>query len=354
VSEALREAVVVAAPEDATRSVAGVPLLVRTLLVLQRAGIERVHLVGGDPPADARIRVAVVRNGAPADPHLVIGAGTVVDQRLVRAAVEAGAPLAWQRGAARVERRPPIPARATEPTAGTLLDASAPRARIEDALLRGLENPTDGYLDRVLHRRFSRPTTRLLLRTPITPNQVTVAGVVVGIAGGLLLGSASATGVLAGVVALVVSGVLDCSDGEIARIKFTESRMGHLLDITGDTLVHAALLFGIVRYLARIEALPDAGTLTLLCVGVVGSFAAITWSEHTVARRHRVAGAWENRVLDGVLSPLTTRDWYVFPVAFAVAGRLDVLVPAAAWGAQLFWVAALTLVWRVLRREPPA
>ena len=62
------------------------------------------------------------------------------------------------------------------------------------------------------------------------------------------------------------------------------------------------------------------------------------------------ARAWENRVLDGVLSPLTTRDWYVFPVAFAVVGRLDALVPAAAWGAQAFWIVVVVLVARVLAR----
>jgi phosphatidylglycerophosphate synthase len=146
--------------------------------------------------------------------------------------------------------------------------------------------------------------------------------------------------------------VLDCCDGEIARIKLSESRIGHLLDIVGDTLVHAAVLAGIATQLARTGAWPGAATLALLTIGVVGSCAAITWSEQSEARRHRVAGAWENRVIEGVLSPLTTRDWYVFPVAFALAGRLDVLLPAAAWGAQAFWVTVVVLVWRVLRRTP--
>ena len=87
-------------------------------------------------------------------------------------------------------------------------------------------------------------------------------------------------------------------------------------------------------------------------MGVAGSFVAITWSEQTEARRRLVKNSWENRVLDGVLSPLTTRDWYVFPIAFTLAGRLDALLPAAAWGAQVFWVTVLVLVWRVLRRAP--
>jgi phosphatidylglycerophosphate synthase len=136
----------------------------------------------------------------------------------------------------------------------------------------------------------------------------------------------------------------------MARMRFAESAIGHTLDVVGDTLVHAALLAGIALRLAHETAWPGTGTLVLLAVGVVGAFVTITWSERNEARRHRVRGAWENRVLDGVLSPLSTRDWYVFPIAFALAGRLDVLVPAAAWGAQAFWVVVALLVWRVLRR----
>ena len=350
----MREAVVLAGPEDFSSRVAGVPLLVRTILVLQRAGIERVHVPGSvEVPSDARIRVTIGREASPTGTHLVVGAGSVVDQTLVRAASAAERAVCWEQDGARIERRSGgPPPHATAPPAGVLLPATTPPAIVEQSLLRGLENPRDGYLDRLVNRRCSRPLTRLLLPTGLTPNHVTVIGVALGIAGGLLLGAASMAGVLAGVVALFVSGVLDCCDGEIARIKLTESRLGHLLDIVGDTLVHAALLAGIATQLARTGAWPGNATLILLAVGVAGAFAAITWSEQTERRRHHVANAWENRVLDGVLSPLTTRDWYVFPVAFALAGRLDVLLPAAAWGAQVFWMTVAVLVWHVLRRAP--
>jgi phosphatidylglycerophosphate synthase len=147
----------------------------------------------------------------------------------------------------------------------------------------------------------------------------------------------------------VASGVLDCCDGELARMRFAESRLGHWLDVTGDTVVHVALLAGVAMRIARTASVPGWPTLALLLVGVLGAFAVISWSEETEARRHRV-DAWQNALLDGVLSRLTTRDWHVFVVAFAIAGRLDLLVPAAAVGAQAFWLAALGLLVRVLRR----
>jgi len=224
-----------------------------------------------------------------------------------------------------------------------------PRATLERALLRGLRNPRDGYLDRLISRRLSPSLTRVLLPTGMSPNAVTVLGIVVGIAGGLLLGSPGAAGVALGVMLLILSGVLDCCDGEIARLRFAESRLGHWLDITGDTVVHVAVIAGVATRIGREGAFPGWPTLALLLVGVVGAFVVMTWSEETEERRHRV-DAWENRLLDGILSRLTTRDWHVFVVAFAAAGRLDLLVPAAAVGAQFFWATVLVLVLRVLRR----
>ena len=122
-----------------------------------------------------------------------------------------------------------------------------------------------------------------------------------------------------------------------------------MLDVTGDTVVHLALFAGIALTLGRTGAFPDRDTLILLVTGVAGAFAAITWSEVNEARRHRVR-CWENRVLDGVLSPLSTRDWYVFPLVFALVGRLDWMVDAAAIGAHVFWIGVAVLVWRVRLR----
>ncbi len=211
-------------------------------------------------------------------------------------------------------------------------------------------NPRDGYIDRLLYRPLARPVTRRLLATSLSANAVTVAGAAIGVAGGLLVGSPRAAGTVLGVLCLIVSGVLDCTDGELARRRGTTSRLGHALDVIGDTVVHAALLAGIVRRLARSSVLPGRWELLALGLGVVAAFGVITLSEATEARRRRVT-RWENGVLDGILGPLTTRDWYVFPVAFALAGRLDLLVPAAALGSNLFWLVTLVLLGRVLRAD---
>ena len=63
-SEPVRDAVIHASATDASARVAGVPVLVRAILVLQRAGMERVRIAGADVPIDPRIRVMVVRDDA--------------------------------------------------------------------------------------------------------------------------------------------------------------------------------------------------------------------------------------------------------------------------------------------------
>jgi phosphatidylglycerophosphate synthase len=211
-------------------------------------------------------------------------------------------------------------------------------------------NPRDGYLDRLIFRRVSAPLTRLLLRTPLSPTDVTVIGTVAGVTGGLALALSWPLGAVLAVGLLACSSVLDCSDGELARLRQRESRLGHVLDVTGDTLVHGALFAGIALVLGRDGAFPDRRTLIALATGVAGAFAAITWSEATEKRRRRVA-CWENRVLDGVLAPLTTRDWYLFPLGAALAGRLDMLLTGAAVGAHVFWISVVVLVVRALRRS---
>jgi len=365
VSATIGEAIVLT-NGDGERPVAGVPLLLRTILSLQRAGVERLTLVGAPAPTDPRIRLRL--GTAPAlspteDERLcvIVGAGTVIDEALVRELGRQARPgevLEVVRDGVRIRVAPgPLvtaPARRTlDARRGTLGPAGAPAREQAEQLLRGLENPRDGYFDRLLYRRISRRLTARLLPTPITPNAVTVAGIAAGMAGGLLLGLPGAGTTLAAILLLLASSVLDCCDGELARLRFAESRLGHWLDVTGDTVVHLALLAGIALRLAGSGEMPSLPAMVGLATGIVGAFAAITLSEQSEARRRRVPG-WENRVLDGVLSPLSTRDWYVFPVALAAAQRLAWLVPAAAVGAHVFWVTAALLLWRALGKSRAA
>jgi hypothetical protein len=88
--------------------------------------------------------------------------------------------------------------------------------------------------------RFFRPAglrlARALAPTAVTPNQVTLWGVLVGVLAGHLFWYSSRTVNLIGVVLFLVSDVFDSADGQLARLRGTSSRYGRLLDGAGDNV----------------------------------------------------------------------------------------------------------------------
>ena len=107
-----------------------------------------------------------------------------------------------------------------------------------------------------------------LRNTPITPNQVTFLSAVIAAGAGAML--ALLTGWTWLVVAAVVfefSFVLDCADGQLARLRKMASPLGHLLDFLMDEL-KAMLIFGCVA----VRMWRDTGDLRMLLVGLGGGF----------------------------------------------------------------------------------
>ena len=107
-----------------------------------------------------------------------------------------------------------------------------------------------------------------LQRTPITPNQVTFLSAVVaaGACAMLVLLPGHLWLILAALV-FEFSFVLDCADGQLARLRKIASPLGHLLDFLMDEL-KAMLLFGAVA----VRLWQDTGETYLLVVGIAGLF----------------------------------------------------------------------------------
>jgi CDP-alcohol phosphatidyltransferase len=88
--------------------------------------------------------------------------------------------------------------------------------------------------------RFFRPAglrlARALAPTAVTPNQVTVWGMLVGVLAGHLFYYSSRTVNLIGVALFIVSDIFDSADGQLARMRGTSSRLGRLLDGSGDSV----------------------------------------------------------------------------------------------------------------------
>jgi len=120
----------------------------------------------------------------------------------------------------------------------------------EKHLLASLVKDTDGFISRHINRKISLYLTRHLMRTRITPNQITAVVLAIGIcAGPAIIAMGGYGGILAGALLYYFSSVLDGCDGEISRLKFMGTPLGAWLDTVGDDIVGLSFLIGLYTVL---------------------------------------------------------------------------------------------------------
>jgi CDP-diacylglycerol---glycerol-3-phosphate 3-phosphatidyltransferase len=119
------------------------------------------------------------------------------------------------------------------------------------------------YLRRWLDLAFA-PIATLLLWCRITPNQVSLMGVLLNLASAALLVQGQL--VLAGLVYLL-AGSLDLLDGALARLAKMSSRFGAFLDSTADRISEGVVFAAIAYYFARHGQPVDAALTVLALLG---------------------------------------------------------------------------------------
>jgi phosphatidylglycerophosphate synthase len=212
-------------------------------------------------------------------------------------------------------------------------------AEAERHLYGALGSPIDTPLDVLLHRRLSRHISRLAVRLSITPNQITAASLIVGLASARCFWHADATAAAAGLVLYTTAVVLDHADGEVARLTLAESAAGEWLDVGADTVVHTSLV--IAMGVSAGVATASGPALGLVAgAGVIASAA--------------VAKIWppkgDTDAVGTVLDRLSTRDgFYAMLLLFiaALAAYPPALLPlmiVVAAGSHAYWLARLTYV----------
>jgi phosphatidylglycerophosphate synthase len=102
-------------------------------------------------------------------------------------------------------------------------------------------NSGEHWAGRLYVRRLSPYLTRLLLRTPITPDGVTWLMIASGLLAALALTLPGIGGALGAALLIQLQILLDCSDGELARWLDRRSPSGVYLDRIGHWLTEAAL-----------------------------------------------------------------------------------------------------------------
>jgi hypothetical protein len=126
----------------------------------------------------------------------------------------------------------------------------------ERALRASGNRVDDGFYSTFVLRRLSKPLTEVALRLGMSPNQVSLTSLVVGLLAAGLFGVAGFWATLAGAVLLQASIVIDCVDGEVARRTRRFSDLGAWLDASTDRVKEYAVYAGLA-----VAASPDAWLL---------------------------------------------------------------------------------------------
>jgi len=121
------------------------------------------------------------------------------------------------------------------------LATAADLPRAERHLLRSLIKDEEGFVSKHFDRTISLAVTRRLAGTRITPNQMTLIAVGIGVLGAPFFLSMRPSVQVWGGILFLLHSIVDGCDGELARLKFQESRYGGVLDFWGDNVVHVAI-----------------------------------------------------------------------------------------------------------------
>ncbi len=220
-------------------------------------------------------------------------------------------------------------------------------------ILRYVWKETDGVHARA-NKRLALPFIKLLLKTPVTPNMISVAGVFVSLAAGYFFSLGSYRYYLLGALVSYVSALFDHFDGSIARLKNMESAFGCYFEQVCDFAYYFSFALGVSVGLYR-----ETNNQSYLFLGAAFFFGAlaglltISYQRKEFAKNpSHLATQAQRKLEDNKQNPIyrfgrtayflakrPVMPYYVF--IFTVLGMLPFILFMAALGANLFWTIQL-------------
>ena len=214
------------------------------------------------------------------------------------------------------------------------------------------------------NRRISLPISLLLIRTPITANQISVGIVALGFWAAWLFSRGTYAASLMGAAVSLAASILDGCDGEVARLKYQESVFGCWLETVGDYTYYFAIFLGIT--LGAVRSTGDAIYYDLGFAALGGSLITaflllVLRQRMTAAQPERFGAAGKAHFVSGGagwarflawLSVCATRAVMPYGILMlAIAGLTPIVIVLAAIGANVYWL-ALTSRLRALLTVP--
>lgn len=216
-----------------------------------------------------------------------------------------------------------------------LVRNAAEAKHAEGMLWDSLVSDTDGMVDVYFNRPMGRSLAKILVHTAVTPNQVSLCSAAIGLVAAYQFAQGDyASGILGGVL-FQISAIVDCIDGDIARMVFKESRVGKWLDIVGDQVVHLAV-FGAIAWGASKGSLESVAWLLggSAMAGAVLSFLVVM--RGMLVTKDQPRTKWQRWI-----DTATSRDFSALVLLLACFDKLTWFLWMAAIGVHVFWVAAL-------------
>src|SRR5215470_14506203 len=237
---------------------------------------------------------------------------------------------------------------------GVAVDSAESTAAAERFLVANSGKVSDG-IHTSFNRRLCRPFVRLLSHTGITPNAITFGGVAVSILSAVAFARGTYLWSVLGALLFYIAGLFDEMDGMLARVKFAETPMGTWLEGAADGISYLLLFGGITLGLSRHYG-PIALWMGLALL--IGSVLALVTT--SLQRRRATSpdkpneylgrfyqllekdsGNWISRVVRHVQAFQRRGILILYIVIFTVLGLLPLVFLLATIGAHLTWILTL-------------
>ncbi|GAA4233807.1 hypothetical protein FHR32_005256 [Streptosporangium album] len=136
------------------------------------------------------------------------------------------------------------------------------RARLNNAV-----KGADGFFTTYFVSTYSRFIARWAARRGLTPNQVTLISIALGVAAAACFATGARAGMVAGGVLIYFAFVFDCVDGQVARYARKFGVLGAWLDATFDRFKEYVVFAGLAVG-AAVSGVGDVWTLALIALSL--------------------------------------------------------------------------------------
>ena len=149
----------------------------------------------------------------------------------------------------------------------------------EDLIFNYVGKTATGWISRNINSKFSLPTSRQLIKTPLTPNMISIGINIIGSLCGIFYALGHP---VIGALFMHTATILDRCDGEVARVKLMETKKGEWVDTISDQFTVLSFLLGVPIGYYLISEKPIALILGGINISIFLFF--VIWSFYFLTR----------------------------------------------------------------------